>query len=218
MAQTPLQNRTNTFGLPTPQSSTRELPTFNEQFTATNFFSTDENTMETPATIEPPRKRRKIAADEPFGTKTDAEVWALSDEEIVEKQFARCTSDTWKHYHISLKRHAGIITFVFQCKWDDPKHPESTWECSKMKQGNSNLGETAKKCGKARAQPTAQAVVVPYNEARHRAICAIRCAANKRPFASQDDEWYRLEVELLRPGTIPPSSKAVERDVGLLYA
>ncbi|KAJ7871386.1 hypothetical protein B0H14DRAFT_2345222, partial [Mycena olivaceomarginata] len=58
----------------------------------------------------------------------------------------------------------------------------------------------------------------PYNEARHRAICAIRCTANKRPFASQDDEWYRLEVELLLPGTIPPSSKAVERDVGLLYA
>ncbi|KAJ7805908.1 hypothetical protein B0H14DRAFT_2291387, partial [Mycena olivaceomarginata] len=58
----------------------------------------------------------------------------------------------------------------------------------------------------------------PYNAARHRAICAIWCAANKRPFASQDDEWYRHEVELLRPGTIPPSSTIVERDVGLLYA
>ncbi|KAJ6540299.1 hypothetical protein B0H19DRAFT_959863, partial [Mycena capillaripes] len=57
----------------------------------------------------------------------------------------------------------------------------------------------------------------PYNEARHHAICAIRCAANKRPFASQDDAWYRREVELLRPGTIPPSSKIVERDVALLY-
>jgi hypothetical protein len=57
----------------------------------------------------------------------------------------------------------------------------------------------------------------PYNEARHRAICAIRCAANKHPFASQDDVWYWQEVELLRPGIIPPSSKIVERDVTLLY-
>ncbi|KAJ7723061.1 hypothetical protein B0H16DRAFT_1334332, partial [Mycena metata] len=52
-----------------------------------------------------------------------------------------------------------------------------------------------------------------YTEARHRALCA----ANKRPFASQDDVWYQMEVELLRPGTITPSSKVVERDVGLLY-
>ncbi|KAJ7748050.1 hypothetical protein B0H16DRAFT_1319963, partial [Mycena metata] len=57
----------------------------------------------------------------------------------------------------------------------------------------------------------------PYNEAQHRAICAIRCAANKHSFASQDDKWYHLEVDLLRPGTIPPSSKIVARDVGLLY-
>ncbi|KAJ7719643.1 hypothetical protein B0H16DRAFT_1336537, partial [Mycena metata] len=49
-----------------------------------------------------------------------------------------------------------------------------------------------------------------YTEARHRALCAIRCAANKRPFASQDDVWYQMEVELLRPGTITPSSKVVE--------
>jgi hypothetical protein len=104
-----------------------------------------------------------------------------------------------------------------------------------MKQGSSNLGEAAKKCEGAMEQPTANTVVVcvlccdfilvpvliissPYNEARHRAICAIRCAANKRSFASQDDQWYRLEVELLRPGTIPPSSKIVARDVGIIYS
>jgi hypothetical protein len=83
-----------------------------------------------------------------------------SKQYLTEKQFARCTSDTWKHYRITLKRHAGIITFVFQCKWGDSKHPESTRERSKMKQGNSNLGETAKKCDNARVQPTAQAVVM----------------------------------------------------------
>jgi hypothetical protein len=106
-----------------------------------------------------------------------------------------------------------------------------------MKHGNSNLGDTAKKCEQGRAPSTTTAEAVPmyvvflsrfpphslsicspYNEARHRAICAIRCAANKRPFASQDDRWYRAEVELLRPGTIPPSSKTVERDLGILYS
>ncbi|KAF8162050.1 hypothetical protein K438DRAFT_1731315, partial [Mycena galopus ATCC 62051] len=57
----------------------------------------------------------------------------------------------------------------------------------------------------------------PYNETRHRAICALRCAANKRSFESQDDKWYRMEVELLRPGTIPPSPKVVQRDISTLY-
>ncbi|KAJ7819613.1 hypothetical protein B0H14DRAFT_2455771, partial [Mycena olivaceomarginata] len=56
-----------------------------------------------------------------------------------------------------------------------------------------------------------------YSEARHRAICALRCAKNKRPFESQDDELYRLEVDLLRPGAVTPSSAIVRRDVGTLY-
>ncbi|KAJ7892113.1 hypothetical protein B0H14DRAFT_2335500, partial [Mycena olivaceomarginata] len=56
-----------------------------------------------------------------------------------------------------------------------------------------------------------------YSEARHRAICALRCAKNKRPFESQDDELYKLEVDLLRPGAVAPSSAIVRRDVGTLY-
>ncbi|KAJ7874071.1 hypothetical protein B0H14DRAFT_3437991 [Mycena olivaceomarginata] len=86
-----------------------------------------------------------------------------------------------------------------------------------MKQGNSNLGDAAKKCENVIQMPGAQTVAIPYNEARHRVICALRCAANKRSFASQDDKWYRMEVELLPPGTIPPSSKVVERDISTLY-
>ncbi|KAJ7509795.1 hypothetical protein B0H11DRAFT_2270148 [Mycena galericulata] len=217
MFHTPLNKRTNTFGLLTPPPSFRDLPgTFNDQFTARNFIASNENTRDTPATVEQPAKRHRIEVT--FKDKSDTEVWALSDEEIIEKQFAKCTSDTWKHYRITVQRHAGVITFVFQCKQSNPKHPKYTRDRSKMKQGRSNLGEAAKKCEGAREQSTANTVVVPYNEARHRAICAIRCAANKRSFASQDDEWYHLEVELLRPGTIPPSSKIVARDVGVLYS
>ncbi|KAJ6550438.1 hypothetical protein DFH09DRAFT_1168882 [Mycena vulgaris] len=217
MSHTPLNERTNTFGLPTPPPSFRDLPgTFNDQFTARNFIASNENTRDTPATVEPPAKRRRIEAA--FEDKSDTEVWALSDEEIIEKQFAKCTSDIWKHYCITVKRHAGVITFVFQCKQSNPKHLEYARDRLKMKQGSSNLGDAAKKCEGAREQLTASTVVVPYNEARHRAICAIRCAANKCSFASQDDEWYRLEVELLRPGTIPPSSKIVAHDMGILYS
>ncbi|KAJ7706905.1 hypothetical protein B0H17DRAFT_918808, partial [Mycena rosella] len=57
-----------------------------------------------------------------------------------------------------------------------------------------------------------------YNEVQHRAICAIQCAVSKCSLASQDDEWYCLEVKLLRPGTIPPSSKIVAHDMGILYS
>ncbi|KAJ7818898.1 hypothetical protein B0H14DRAFT_2600986 [Mycena olivaceomarginata] len=60
--------------LPTPPPSTRRLPAFNDQFTAANIFSTNENTRETPATTEPPKKRRKLASDEQFGNRTDAEI------------------------------------------------------------------------------------------------------------------------------------------------
>ncbi|KAJ7349799.1 hypothetical protein DFH08DRAFT_614591, partial [Mycena albidolilacea] len=56
-----------------------------------------------------------------------------------------------------------------------------------------------------------------YSEAHHRAICALRCAKNEHPFESQDDELYRLEVDLLRPGAVAPSSVVVRRDVGTLY-
>lgn len=86
MSQTPLHDRTNASGLPTPPSSSRpELAPldFNAQFTATNLFSGDDNARESPATMEPARKRRKLANEEPFGNKTDAEVWDLSDEDIL---------------------------------------------------------------------------------------------------------------------------------------
>ncbi|KAJ6525722.1 hypothetical protein B0H19DRAFT_1243754 [Mycena capillaripes] len=158
----------------TPPPSFRDLPpsAFNDQFTAADFIASSENTRDTPATVEPPTKKRRIETS--FKDKTDTEVWTLSDQEIIEKQFAKCTSGTWKHYSITVKRHGGVITFVFQCKQNNPKHPKYTRDRSKMKQGSSNLGEAAKKCEGAMEQPTANTVVVPYNEARHRAICAIR--------------------------------------------
>ncbi|KAJ7694261.1 hypothetical protein B0H14DRAFT_2170423, partial [Mycena olivaceomarginata] len=56
-----------------------------------------------------------------------------------------------------------------------------------------------------------------YSEARHRAIRALHCAKNKHPFESQDDELYRLEVDLLRPRAVTPSSVIVQRDAGTLY-
>jgi hypothetical protein len=83
MSYTPLHERTNTFGLPTPPPSFRDLPpsAFNDRFTAANFIASNENTRDTPATVEPPTKRRRIETS--FKDKTDTEVWALSDEEII---------------------------------------------------------------------------------------------------------------------------------------
>ncbi|EPQ54971.1 hypothetical protein GLOTRDRAFT_24990, partial [Gloeophyllum trabeum ATCC 11539] len=57
-----------------------------------------------------------------------------------------------------------------------------------------------------------------YTPARHRALVALRCASSYRPFNSVHDPFYVAEVELLRPGTKPPSSSTVSRDVRLIYA
>ncbi|KAK6966843.1 dimer-Tnp-hAT domain-containing protein, partial [Favolaschia claudopus] len=213
MSQTPFHDLTNTPCTPpiTPPPSASHSPAFNAQFNAQNFFLSNENSRDTPATIEPPRKRRKV---DPSALRQTLRFGVLRMRRL---SFARCTSTAWSHYRITIKRQAGVITFVFRCKRGNSKHAETTRERSKMKQGCSNLGDAAKRCDKTTSSPVDNVVTIPYSEARHRAICAIRCAANKPPFASQDDKWYRYEVDLLRPGTIPPSSKVVECDVGLMY-
>lgn len=45
----------------------------------------------------------------------------------------------------------------------------------------------------------------------------MRTATSHRPFNSVNDKYYRMEVELLRPGTIIPSASTVSRDLNLLY-
>ncbi|KAJ7644486.1 hypothetical protein FB45DRAFT_720175, partial [Roridomyces roridus] len=61
------------------------------------------------------------------------------------------------------------------------------------------------------------ASTVEYSEAMHRTLIALRSAASKRSFNSIEDKYYRMEVEMLRPGTVVPSADTVARDVQRLY-
>ncbi|KAF6749030.1 hypothetical protein DFP72DRAFT_819607, partial [Ephemerocybe angulata] len=58
---------------------------------------------------------------------------------------------------------------------------------------------------------------LPYSEANHRAVVALRCAENQRPYNMVEDRLYKVEVEMLRPGTTPPKPATVSRDVQRLF-
>ncbi|KAF8606681.1 hypothetical protein BDV93DRAFT_437436 [Ceratobasidium sp. AG-I] len=57
-----------------------------------------------------------------------------------------------------------------------------------------------------------------YSAAKHKAIIALRCAQNKRPFNSIADELYKQEVELLHLGTSIPTPQTVSHDIYTIYA
>ncbi|KAJ7706650.1 hypothetical protein B0H16DRAFT_1345807, partial [Mycena metata] len=85
--------------------------------------------------------------------------------------------------------------------------------------GTTNLLKTAQACDAARGiiTSTSSTAVSTYSPAAHRAIIAMRTATSHRPFNAVNDKYYKMEVELLRPGTIIPSASTVSRDVNLLY-
>lgn len=56
-----------------------------------------------------------------------------------------------------------------------------------------------------------------YSVAAHRALIALRCAKNHRPFNSILDDDYQTEVEMLRPGTILPHPITISRDIQVIY-
>jgi len=75
-------------------------------------------------------------------------------------------------------------------------------------------------CLKKQGKTTEKAVapVIPYSEAAHRALIALHCAKNGRPFNSVLDEDYHQEVQMLRPGTKIPHPITVQRDLLSIYA
>ncbi|KAK6980872.1 hypothetical protein R3P38DRAFT_3235214 [Favolaschia claudopus] len=56
-----------------------------------------------PATIEPPKKRRKVDL-ESINTNTDEEVWSMADEEITDALRTRWSSEVYDHFTVSLVR------------------------------------------------------------------------------------------------------------------
>ncbi|KAG8726320.1 hypothetical protein FRC10_007248, partial [Ceratobasidium sp. 414] len=56
-----------------------------------------------------------------------------------------------------------------------------------------------------------------YSAAHHRAILALRCARDRRPFDSVVDDLHQQEVDMLCPGTHLPTAATVSLDVRLIY-
>ena len=67
------------------------------------------------------------------------------------------------------------------------------------------------------AQQTITGSVSKYTAEAHRALIAMRCAVNKRPFHSVADPLYIEEVKLLRPDVKVPSPRTVSREINTIY-
>ncbi|KAF8495269.1 hypothetical protein F5888DRAFT_1615947, partial [Russula emetica] len=93
----------------------------------------------------------------------------------------------------------------------------------KTGEGTSNLQSGITQCFERRGEnrpsnaKVAQMAVIPYTEAAHRALIALRCAKNHRLFNSVLDEDYQAEVNMLRPGTRLPHPTTVSRDIQAIY-
>ena len=113
------------------------------------------------------------------------------------------------------------LVFVFSCNLHSHNHPNQFRARSKTGSGTSNLASTSKAClasqGVIPSNTSSTKSSIPYSLANHRALIAMRCAKNARPFNSVYDEDYLNEVEMLRPGTIVPSPSTVSRDINDIY-
>ncbi|KAG1782356.1 hypothetical protein EV702DRAFT_1231648, partial [Suillus placidus] len=137
---------------------------------------------------------------------------------------ARWNSAAYDHYKISLKRRLkadgspDYLEFEFVCRSDPVNHKPHHRKRMQTAQGTKNLNRGVKECIQRRgistqgpdatgAQQTLSSSVSKYTPQAHRALIAMRCAVNKRPFNFVADPLYIEEVKLLRPDVIVPSPR-----------
>ena len=125
-------------------------------------------------------------------------------------------SQIYSHYNVSLIREYDDgepveLHFQFTCKEHSNTHSPHFRACMKAGEGTSNLQNGANQCNLKHNVPLASKSVhaIPYSEAAHRALIALRCAKNQRPFNSVLDEDYQAEVNILWPGTKLPHPQTV---------
>ena len=90
--------------------------------------------------------------------------------------------------------------------------------------GTSNLQKDAKWCQVKQGGPSASKEpkgwaesTIPYSEANHQALIALHAAKYTCPINMVNDEEYKLEVDMLHAGTIPPSPTTVQCDLVNIY-
>lgn len=113
------------------------------------------------------------------------------------------------------------LTYLFTCKSHPQHHPSVIARLrEKTGDGTSNLQKAVDVCLKrqGRTRDKAVSTTIPYSEAAHRAIIALRCAKHARAINSVLDDDYLMEIEMLRPGTRVPKPMTVQRDLLHIYA
>ncbi|QRW12433.1 hAT family dimerization protein [Ceratobasidium sp. AG-Ba] len=178
-----------------------------------------------PAPDEPVRRRLKRRKG--LSAMSDAEVWDESDLNILDAERQGWRSNVYDHYNVALERHfdglgePNKLVLRFDCQFDSPHHVSQFRERLRTGDGTQNLLNTARACNRQRGVLVASnASLYPqlsYSATRHRAILALRCARDRRPFESVVDELAQLEVEMLRPGTHLPTGATLSRDALHLY-
>ncbi len=113
------------------------------------------------------------------------------------------------------------IISIFTCKINPENHTSHYQARFKTSSGTTNLLNGIKQCDK-RNNITSHSLLssspsLPYSIATHRTLLALRCATNNRPFNIVNDQFYEIEVDMLRPGTKLPSANTLSRDTTLLY-
>ncbi|KAG1771677.1 hypothetical protein EV702DRAFT_1136563 [Suillus placidus] len=147
-----------------------------------------------PPVLESPTKKRRVKADD-----TDLDIWDKNDDDIISTSKARWNSAAYDHYKISLKRRLkadgspDYLEFEFVCRSDPVNHKPHHRKRMQTAQGTKNLNRGVKECIQRRgistqgpdatgAQQTLSSSVSKYTPQAHRALIAMRCAVNKRPF------------------------------------
>ncbi|KAF8901915.1 hypothetical protein CPB84DRAFT_1679392 [Gymnopilus junonius] len=114
------------------------------------------------------------------------------------------------------------MAFVFTCKTCPDNHPRGPYVRlrSKTGTGTTNLRGDVEQCLKKQGlldESKQPEDTIPYSEAAHRALIALHCAKNARPFNMVQDEDYIQEVKMLRPGTKIPKPITVQHDLHEMY-
>lgn len=116
------------------------------------------------------------------------------------------------------------LTYVFTCSSNPHHHNPIFRPRTKTGEGTSNLVRTMNFCLQSQGiDPRANSAadsgqpIYAYSYALHRALIALRCAKNSRPFNIVSDEDYCTEVQMLRPGIVIPKPRAVSDDINSIY-
>ncbi|PPQ84415.1 hypothetical protein CVT26_006537 [Gymnopilus dilepis] len=220
--------------MPRPPETPPRQYTFHNSFqdnfdshAASGYSGQDQQAPFEPPIIMSPIKRRR--GKKTVNGMSDLEAWSLSDSEICDAAVSAWQSDVYSHYNLELIRNyksdgsPSHLTFVFRCKTHPENHPNPpTRDRSNTGVGTSNLKKDVDRCLRAQGitppvKSNASSSALPYSEANHRALIALRSAKYNRPVNMVTDEEYLQEVNMLRPGTIPPSPSTVARDLHKLY-